>query len=61
MQVDPAAAKMMLTHMLKPWHESVADPVTAQETVLHKLVTDFAKTLPVCHMNLACPKSGQVH
>ena len=44
MQVDPAAAKMMLTHMLKPWHEAVADPAPAQEAVLHKLVVDFAKT-----------------
>jgi hypothetical protein len=44
MQVDPAAVKMMLTHMLKPWHEAVADPVTAQEAVLHKLVADYAKT-----------------
>ena len=44
MQVDPAAAKMMLTHMLKPWHEAVADPAAAQENVLHKLVADFAKT-----------------
>ena len=44
MQVDPAAVKMMLTHMLKPWHEAVADPITAQESVLHKLVADYAKT-----------------
>lgn len=44
MQVDPAAVKMMLTHMLKPWHEAVADPATAQEAVLHNLVTDYAKT-----------------
>ena len=44
MQVDPAAAKMMLTHMLKPWHEAIADPASAQEAVLHKLVTDYAKT-----------------
>jgi hypothetical protein len=44
MQVDPAAAKMMLTHMLKPWHEAIADPAKAQENVLHKLVTDFSKT-----------------
>jgi len=44
MQVDPAAAKMMLTHMLKPWHEAVADPANAQENVLHKLIADYAKT-----------------
>ena len=44
MQVDPAAVKMMLTHMLKPWHEAVADPAPAQEVVLHNLVSDYAKT-----------------
>jgi hypothetical protein len=44
MQVDPTTAKMMLTHLLKPWHEAVADPVTAQDKVLHKLVADYAKT-----------------
>jgi hypothetical protein len=44
MQVDPTAVKMMLTHMLKPWHEAVADPASAQEIVLHKLVADYAKT-----------------
>ena len=44
MQVDPAAAKMMLTHLLKPWHQAVAEPATTQESVLHKLVADYAKT-----------------
>jgi hypothetical protein len=44
MTIDPQAAKMMLEHMLKPWHESVADPTTAQESVLHNLLQDYAKT-----------------
>ena len=44
MTIDPQAAKMMLEHMLKPWHESVADPARAQEKVLHTLVRDYAKT-----------------
>jgi len=44
MTIDPQAAKMMLEHMLKPWHESVADPARAQEKVLHTLVGDYAKT-----------------
>jgi hypothetical protein len=44
MQVDPAAVKMMLTHMLRPWHEAIADPAKAQEAVLHKLIADYAKT-----------------
>ena len=34
MNIDPQAAQMMLTHMLKPWHTAVADPAGAQETVL---------------------------
>ena len=42
--IDPQAAMMMLNHMLKPWHEAVADPAAAQEVVLHKLVQDYAKT-----------------
>jgi hypothetical protein len=44
MNIDPQAAMMMLEHMLKPWHESVADPAKAQEGVLHKLIQDYAKT-----------------
>ena len=44
MTIDPQAAKMMLGHMLKPWHESVADPAKAQEVVLSKFVQDYAKT-----------------
>ena len=44
MTIDPQAAKMMLEHMLKPWHESVANPAKAQEKVLHTLVGDYAKT-----------------
>jgi hypothetical protein len=44
MDIDPQAAMMMLEHMLKPWHESLADPAKAQEEVLHKLIQDYAKT-----------------
>ena len=44
MTIDPNAAKMMLEHMLKPWHESIANPPKAQETVLSQLVQDYAKT-----------------
>lgn len=44
MNIDPQAAMMMLEHMLKPWHESVADPAKAQESVLHRLIQDYAKT-----------------
>jgi len=44
MTIDPQAAQMMLTHMLKPWHDSISDPVKAQEVVLGKLIQDYAKT-----------------
>jgi len=44
MTIDPQSAMMMLEHMLKPWHESIADPMKAQEIVLHNLVKDYAKT-----------------
>ncbi len=44
MTIDPQAAMMMVEHLLKPWHESVADPAPAQEKVLQKLVQDYAKT-----------------
>jgi hypothetical protein len=44
MTIDPQAAMMMLEHMLKPWHEAVADPAVAQEVVLQQLLKDYAKT-----------------
>jgi hypothetical protein len=44
MTIDPNAAQMMLQHMLKPWHESIANPENAQDNVLHKLLGDYAKT-----------------
>ncbi len=44
MNIDPQAAQMMLAHMLKPWQESLANPAAAQESVLHGLVKDYAKT-----------------
>ena len=44
MKIDPKSAMMMLEHMLKPWHEAVANPAQAQETVLHRLLQDYAKT-----------------
>ena len=44
MTIDPQAAMMMVEHLLKPWHESVADPAGAQGKVLDKLVQDYAKT-----------------
>jgi hypothetical protein len=44
MTIDPQATEMMLTHLLRPWHESVASPTEAQEAVLNKLLQDYAKT-----------------
>lgn len=39
--MDP---KSMLESQLKPWHEAVAQPASAQESVLQRLLTDYAKT-----------------
>jgi hypothetical protein len=36
--------KAMLTAMLQPWHEAVANPVEAQEGVLRALLPDYART-----------------
>jgi hypothetical protein len=45
MDIDPQAAMMMLEMMLKPWHESVTEPVKAQEAVLDRLVGEYARTV----------------
>jgi hypothetical protein len=42
--LDPNTALQMLQGMLRPWHESINDPAKAQETVLHRLISDYAKT-----------------
>ena len=34
----------LLRGLLQPWHEAVADPVTAQEEVLHRLLGWYAQT-----------------
>lgn len=44
MKIDPKSALMMLEHLLEPWHAAVANPALAQETVLHGLLQDYAKT-----------------
>jgi hypothetical protein len=43
-QIDPAAAASMLRQQLDPWHNAVSDPAAAQEQVLQRLVSDYAKT-----------------
>ncbi len=42
--IDPQAAAQLLRAQLQPWHEAVAQPEKAQQTVLHRLLTDYAKT-----------------
>jgi hypothetical protein len=44
MSIDPQAAKQMLTTMLQPWHDAVADPTAAQQRVLQTLLKGYAKT-----------------
>ena len=44
-EVDPKTIlAAMLTAMLQPWHDSVADPSMAQHTVLQRLLGDYSKT-----------------
>ena len=44
MTLDPQAAKQMLTAMLQPWHNAVADPAAAQEDVIETLLRGYART-----------------
>jgi GH3 auxin-responsive promoter len=44
MQIDPQAAAMLLDNQLAPWKQATSDPAKAQETVLYKLIGDYAKT-----------------
>ena len=44
MSIDPQAGKQMLTAMLQPWHDAVADPAAAQERVLTSLLQGYART-----------------
>jgi hypothetical protein len=41
---DPRNAAEMVKRMLHPWHQALADPVAAQETVLHQLLVGYART-----------------
>ncbi len=44
-EVDPKTIlAAMLTAMLQPWHDSVANPSPAQHTVLQRLLGDYSKT-----------------
>ena len=44
MAIDPQAGKQMLTAMLQPWYDAVADPAAAQQAVLSTLLQGYAKT-----------------
>ena len=44
MSIDPQAGKQMLSAMLQPWHNAVADPDAAQERVLAALLQGYAQT-----------------
>ena len=44
MNIDPQAGAQMVKALLQPWHESIQDPVKAQQTILHKYLSDYAKT-----------------
>ncbi|MGQ9600658.1 MAG: GH3 family domain-containing protein [Anaerolineae bacterium] len=42
---DPPASPLdAIQAFLQPWHEAVADPVKAQEAVLHRLLTIYSQT-----------------
>jgi hypothetical protein len=43
--IDHDAAASLIGALLKPWHESLDDPVTSQEDVLHRLLEDYAQTV----------------
>jgi len=42
--LDPNSAAQMLQGTLKPWYDSIENPQKAQETILHQLLLDYAKT-----------------
>jgi len=44
MNIDPQAVTQILQSQLEPWHHAVAEPAAAQESVLHRLLSDYAKT-----------------
>ena len=44
MNINPEAGKQMLGALLQPWFDAVADPDTAQQQILHRLLLDYAQT-----------------
>ena len=43
-RLTPEMISQQLEAQLRPWHASVANPAHAQETVLHRLLRDYAET-----------------
>jgi hypothetical protein len=41
---DPQALSAMLTALLQPWHDAVADPKKAQQEVFRRLLQSYAQT-----------------
>ena len=41
---DPQAATQMITASLQPWYEAIDNPAAAQQTMLNRLLQDYAKT-----------------
>lgn len=44
MNMDPQRGQQMLQEALQPWQAAIADPLKAQEQVLHRLVQMYAPT-----------------
>lgn len=44
MKLEQKATSRMLEALLRPWHEAVENPAAAQKDVLHRLLTDYART-----------------
>lgn len=42
--IDIDKGMLMLQGILQPWYDSIVDSTSAQEAVLHRLVSDYAKT-----------------
>ena len=53
MKVEPQAATHLIERLLKPWHESLEDPDTAQQEVL-----DFQKEIKALRAEIAQLKTG---
>ncbi len=44
MKLDPQSAQQMLQAMLAPWQQAIEDPAQAQQAVLHRLLSEYART-----------------